>query len=100
MAPCVALAGLGSTLQHTFAAGNRVLDILDESPVVEEIAGQAPAAFSGAAAEDVSFAYGEETILDGVSVDIPAGLGGGHCGQKRQRKVHPAEAFYALLGGG
>lgn len=28
--PVVALANLGSTLQNTFAAGNRVLDILDE----------------------------------------------------------------------
>jgi len=35
--PCVALAALGSTLQNTFAAGNRVLDILDESPVVEDV---------------------------------------------------------------
>ena len=71
--PCVALAGLGSTLQHTFAAGNRVLDLLDESPVVEEIAGKPPTAFSGAAAKEVSFAYGEETILDGVDLDIPQG---------------------------
>ena len=38
--PVVALAALGSTLQNTFAAGNRVLDILDESPVVEEITGK------------------------------------------------------------
>ena len=30
--PCVALANLGSTLQNTFAAGNRVLDILEENP--------------------------------------------------------------------
>ena len=28
--PTVALANLGATLQNTFAAGNRVLDILDE----------------------------------------------------------------------
>ena len=28
--PTVALANLGSTLQNTFAAGNRVLDILEE----------------------------------------------------------------------
>ena len=38
--PTVALANLGSTLQNTFAAGNRVLDILDETPAVEEISGQ------------------------------------------------------------
>lgn len=71
--PCVALANLGSTLQNTFAAGNRVLDILDESPVVEEISGKADISFTGALAENITFAYGEETILDNVSVDIPKG---------------------------
>lgn len=69
--PCVALAALGSTLQSTFAAGNRVLDILDESPAVEEVSGKESAEFSGAAAKNVSFAYDEETILDNFSVDIP-----------------------------
>ena len=69
--PVVALAALGSTLQNTFAAGNRVLDILDESPVVEEITGKEAVQFHGAAAENVTFAYGEETILDNFSVTIP-----------------------------
>ncbi len=69
--PVVALAALGSTLQNTLAAGNRVLDILDEQPVVQEIERQSPIAFDGAAARHVRFAYGEEAILDDVSVDIP-----------------------------
>ena len=69
--PCVALANLGSTLQSTFAAGNRVLDILDESPVVGEVTGREPVAFSGAEAENVSFSYGGETVLDGISVEAP-----------------------------
>ncbi|MBQ7797485.1 MAG: ABC transporter ATP-binding protein, partial [Lachnospiraceae bacterium] len=69
--PVVALANLGSTLQNTFAAGDRVIDILDETPVVEEITGEASVEFTGAQAKQVSFAYGEEKILDNVSVDIP-----------------------------
>ena len=69
--PVVALAALGSTLQNTFAAGNRVLDILDESPVVEEITGKEDVQFHGATAENVTFAYSEETILDNFSVTIP-----------------------------
>lgn len=69
--PVIALAALGSTLQSTFAAGNRVLDILDESPVVDEITGKAETDFTGADAEDVTFSYGQETILSHVSVDIP-----------------------------
>ena len=56
--PVIALAALGSTLQNTFAAGNRVLDILDETPVVEEITGKPEITFSGAKAEHVSFSYG------------------------------------------
>lgn len=69
--PVVALASLGATLQNTFAAGNRVLDILDESPVVEEITGKEEMVFHGVAAENLTFAYGEETILDHFSVTIP-----------------------------
>lgn len=69
--PVVALAGLGSTLQNTFAAGNRVLDILDEKPVIEDITGYGNIDFAGTKAEDVSFAYGDETILQNVSVEIP-----------------------------
>ena len=69
--PVIALAALGSTLQNTFAAGNRVLDILDEMPVVEEITGKPEITFSGAKAEHVSFSYGNETILSDVSVTIP-----------------------------
>ena len=69
--PVVALAALGATLQNTFAAGNRVLDILDESPVVEEITGKEVIEFRGATAEHVTFAYDDEIILDNFSVEIP-----------------------------
>jgi ATP-binding cassette subfamily C protein len=71
--PVIALADLGSTLQNTFAAGNRVLDILDETPVVEEISGMDDVEFNGVNTEHVSFAYGEETILDEISLEIPKG---------------------------
>ncbi|MCC8107160.1 MAG: ABC transporter ATP-binding protein/permease [Clostridiales bacterium] len=86
--PAVALAALGSTLQNTFAAGNRVLDILEESPVTEEITGKPEVRFHGASAEHVTFSYGDtqnkqkpshsvtdgtfkEIILQDVSVDFP-----------------------------
>ncbi|MCI8713077.1 MAG: thiol reductant ABC exporter subunit CydC [Ruminococcus sp.] len=71
--PAVALANLGSTLQNTFAAANRVLDILDETPAVRDVAGREKTAFEGAAAKNVSFSYGTETILDDVSLEIPKG---------------------------
>lgn len=71
--PVVALANLGATLQSTFAAARRVLDIMDETPVVEEVSGQSATRFHGAACEDLTFSYGGETILDGLTLDFPKG---------------------------
>lgn len=71
--PVVSLAALGATLQNTFAAGNRVLDILDESPVAPDVTGKANVEFHGAAAENVSFSYGGEKILEDLSLSIPEG---------------------------
>lgn len=69
--PCVALAALGSTLQNTFAAGNRVLDILEESPLVKDVKGESDIEFAGAKAENVTFAYDGEDILKDFSVELP-----------------------------
>ena len=71
--PVVALANLGGTLQNTFAAANRVLSLLDEAPVVEEVRNEPPCRFRGAEARDVRFSYGGEEILSGLSMDIPRG---------------------------
>ena len=71
--PCVALANLGSTLQSTFAAGNRVLDILEEVPLAEEVSGKPQTEFTGAAAQNLSFSYGGEQVLRELSLDIPKG---------------------------
>lgn len=71
--PVVSLAALGATLQNTFAAGNRVLDILDESPVAPDVTGKTNVEFHGAAAENVSFSYGGEQILEKLSLSIPEG---------------------------
>ena len=67
--PFVALANLGSTLQGTLAAGNRVLDILDEEPLVAEVPDSEGArpGFDGIAAEDVSFSYADGSSADGTS---------------------------------
>lgn len=71
--PVVALANLGSTLQYTFAAGNRVLDILDETPVVEDISGKEDIEFNGAECRNLSFSYGDEEIISDLSLQIPKG---------------------------
>ena len=61
--PVAALSGLAGNLTHTLAAGERVLGILDETPVVEENT-------DGMENEDVGFAYGDEKILDGFNMTV------------------------------
>lgn len=70
--PTVALANLGSTLQNTFAAGNRVLDLLEEEPVVEDITGKQEIQFTDAQVSHVTFSYDKETILRDISLTVPA----------------------------
>lgn len=71
--PCVSLSALGTTLQNTFAAGNRVLDILEESPVLEDVVGKDDVSFDGASANNVEFSYDDENILNNLSINVPKG---------------------------
>ena len=71
--PFVALAALGSTLQNTFAAGNRLLDILDEMPQVDEVSDGSDIVFDHARVNNVSFGYDDQFILDNVSLNIDKG---------------------------
>ncbi len=100
--PFVSLAALGSTLQNTFAAGNRVLDLLEETPVTREVYGRPETQFTGAAAEHVSFSYGGETVLCDVSLDVPKGkiIGiSGPSGSGKSTLLRLFMRFWAAQGG-
>ena len=71
--PVTALSNLSNNLNQTLACGERVLSILEETPQIEEIQGMEPVIFPGAGCRDVEFSYGEEKILNQVSLDIPKG---------------------------
>ena len=76
--PVVALSSLSNNLNQTLASGERVLSLLEETPLVEEIPetgnGVVTASvFSGASAEHVTFAYESETILDDYSLKLEPG---------------------------
>lgn len=69
--PVTALSNLANNLFHTLASGNRVLDILEEEPVVYEIINKKDISFEGLKCENVNFSYDKEEILKDVSLDIP-----------------------------
>ena len=55
--PVTALAALGTTLQSTVASGARVLAVIDEIPVTEDITGKEKSEFSGVEVKNVTFGY-------------------------------------------
>lgn len=69
--PVIALANLGTGLQNTIAAGNRVLDVLDEVPVVQEVKDGKDIQYTGAEVEHIRFAYEQEEILNDFSMSVP-----------------------------
>ena len=79
--PVVALSSLSNNLNQTLASGERVLSLLEETPLVEEIPGDVETSgaesmehgFTEAEAENVTFAYGEEVILDNYSLKLQPG---------------------------
>ena len=79
--PVVALSSLSNNLNQTLASGERVLSLLEETPLVEKIPGNMKISgaesmeyeFTGAEAENVTFAYENETILDHYSLKLQSG---------------------------
>ena len=72
--PVVALSSLSNNLNQTLASGERVLSLLEETPMVEEVIGESKeSVFTGAELKDVTFAYGEETILENLSLKFEPG---------------------------
>lgn len=69
--PVIALANLGTGIQNTLAAGNRVLDILDEEPVISDVTDGEKITYSGAEIENVDFSYDSEKILSNFTMKVP-----------------------------
>ena len=68
--PVIALANLGSTLSQTIGAGQRVISLLDETPMVEEVNNGKETDFKMVDVSSVDFAYEEEQILKDMNLSI------------------------------
>ena len=71
--PTIALSSLSNNLNQTLACGERVLSLLEEKPVIEEVSGRKPINFEGAEVEKVYFSYEKDMILQNISMQIPKG---------------------------
>ncbi|SCJ97697.1 Probable ABC transporter ATP-binding protein HI_0664 [uncultured Clostridium sp.] len=73
--PVVALSNLSNTLLQTFACAERLFDLIDEEPHVEEVLEGHEISGDSISYEDVTFAYPnrKEKIFDATSVHIEKG---------------------------
>jgi len=71
--PVVALSSLSNNLFHTIASGNRILDLLEEEPLLHEINGCEPARFGKVQMSGIDFAYDTEKILENVDLQVQPG---------------------------
>lgn len=73
--PVVALSNLSNNLVQTLACAQRLFDILDEVPAVEEVDGDIELETSHINVENVNFAYKgrEENLLKDINLEIKPG---------------------------
>lgn len=71
--PVVALSSLSNNLHQTLASGERVLSILEERPVVDEIKEGKQIKFEDVVLNDVTFSYDHQNILEDFSMSFSKG---------------------------
>lgn len=92
--PVVALSNLSNNLVQTFACAQRLFDILDEVPAVNEVDGDIELESSHINVENVNFAYKDrdENLLKDINLEIKPGdkigiLGESGCGKSTFLKL-------------
>ena len=90
--PVLSLASLPSNLTQTFASGDRILDFMEEKPVVAENESGRDFSFEELAVEDLSFSYEETPVLEHASLTVPKGsitglVGPSGCGKSTLLKL-------------
>lgn len=94
LGPTAALSALSNNLNHTLASGNRVLNILEEKPAVEDVIAGAALGEGAACCRDISFRYQEEQdgVLENFNADFEPGkihgiFGKSGCGKSTLLKL-------------
>ena len=90
--PVIALAALPQNLTQTFASGNRVLDLLNEKPIVSEISGKNDFNYEALDVKNLNFSYDEKLVLKDISLSMKKGeivgiVGESGCGKSTLLKL-------------
>ena len=84
--PVTALSSLSNNLNQTLASGERVLSLLEETPMVEELEGEQSFDFEEASVCNVTFSYDKEVILKDCNINMEQGKVIGIYGKSGCRK--------------
>ena len=68
--PVLALASLPANLTQTFASGERIIALLDEKPVVEEVINGQNFEFNNLKIQNMSFSYHDKKVLKNINLEI------------------------------
>ena len=91
--PVIAISALPGNLTQTFAAGDRVLDLLAEKPAVTPVKDGTPTNFENLAVKDITFSYNAETpVLRDITLHAEKGeiigiVGESGCGKSTFLKL-------------
>ena len=90
--PVIAVSALPANLNQTFASGERILRLLEEQPEVEAVENGTELSYEDLEVHDLSFAYGGEAVLRGVSMtarknEIVGIVGESGCGKSTLLKL-------------
>ena len=91
--PVIAIAALPSSLTLTFAAGDRLLNLLAEKPIVEDVTSKQDIEYKDVKVENVTFGYEENVeVLKDISMHAGKGeivgiVGASGCGKSTLLKL-------------
>lgn len=91
-APVIAISSLPGNLTQTFASGSRILDLLEESPVTENITNGVNIEFESLEIKHLNFGYNDKLVLEDINLSVKKGqivgiVGKSGCGKSTLLKL-------------